>query len=341
MTSIRFYSSTDDHFQFSNYYPTKIVIKGITYPSSEHYYQSQKFIYDGASKRSIEYGMIVTTAKTPNISRELASQKIKGGYKWRTDLNEIIRQHRDVMIDKDWDARKDNVMRKVVYQKFVQHENLRKILLETGNRELIEASPRDSYWGEGKNKNGLNMLGTILMEVRYLLSRGTHPLHSPTTTSFWVIPGVLLSSAYPSDQDAKERNKMMKNIVKSGVEAIVDLMESSEKENLDEYQLPPNFFYTNIPIKDRGVIADDALRCVVKGILLLIVNKKGVLVHCFGGKGRTGTVATALLCELYDISASESIKTFTDLFKTRENKGKRGLNLLTAPQRNQLMRMYP
>jgi len=38
-------------------------------------------------------------------------------------------------------------------------------LLQSGNRELIEDSWRDSYWGWGPNKDGENYLGKLWMEV--------------------------------------------------------------------------------------------------------------------------------------------------------------------------------
>jgi predicted NAD-dependent protein-ADP-ribosyltransferase YbiA (DUF1768 family) len=41
-----------------------------------------------------------------------------------------------------------------------------KCLLETGDREIIENSPVDSYWGIGPDGRGENMVGKILMRLR-------------------------------------------------------------------------------------------------------------------------------------------------------------------------------
>ena len=55
------------------------------------------------------------------------------------------------------------------------NEEIRRRLLETGDRVLVEASPRDKIWGVGfgeqralemKQKWGLNLLGIALMETR-------------------------------------------------------------------------------------------------------------------------------------------------------------------------------
>ena len=76
-----------------------------------------------------------------------------------------------------WDAKRDEVMRTGVRAKFVQHPELRKQLLETGDRMIGEADARDLYWGIGtsvtseKSKHpekwrGQNKMGKLLMELR-------------------------------------------------------------------------------------------------------------------------------------------------------------------------------
>jgi ribA/ribD-fused uncharacterized protein len=66
----------------------------------------------------------------------------------------------------DWDAVKVGVMRDLLRAKAEQHEYVRRKLLGTGDRELIEDSWRDSYWGWGPNRDGQNELGKLWMEVR-------------------------------------------------------------------------------------------------------------------------------------------------------------------------------
>ena len=41
---------------------------------------------------------------------------------------------------------KDDIMREVVYAKFTQNEDIKKVLLATGNRPLIEHTTKDRYW---------------------------------------------------------------------------------------------------------------------------------------------------------------------------------------------------
>ena len=74
-----------------------------------------------------------------------------------------------------WDEKKFEIVVNGNRQKFCQNETLKKLLLETEGRELIEASPMDRIWGIGfgkknapKNKHrwGKNLLGKALMQVR-------------------------------------------------------------------------------------------------------------------------------------------------------------------------------
>ena len=50
--------------------------------------------------------------------------------------------------------------------KFKTHADLRQKLLETGKAQLVEHTPRDSYWGDGGNGTGKNRLGILLKKVR-------------------------------------------------------------------------------------------------------------------------------------------------------------------------------
>ena len=166
-----FYSETKGDFrEFSNYFGKKqdknykLVIDGKNWQTTEHYFQSQKF-------SDTCYSEIIRNAKTPNIARILALQKTGGGYKWRTDLNPIIIESKEkgIKIREDWEEIKEEIMYKTVKEKFLQNEHLKAKLLGTENTPIIEESPRDSFWGIGKDKKGLNKLGKIIEKIRYEL----------------------------------------------------------------------------------------------------------------------------------------------------------------------------
>ncbi|KAF3914427.1 hypothetical protein ABW21_db0209872 [Orbilia brochopaga] len=77
--------------------------------------------------------------------------------------------------DDIWKEKRYEIVYQANYLKFTQNEKLKVQLLETGNRELVEASPLDKIWGVGygaanapnnRTRWGLNLLGKALMEVR-------------------------------------------------------------------------------------------------------------------------------------------------------------------------------
>lgn len=57
-------------------------------------------------------------------------------------------------------------MKEALTAKFSQYESLKELLLSTNDSILIEHTNNDSYWGDGGNGTGKNMLGKLLMEVR-------------------------------------------------------------------------------------------------------------------------------------------------------------------------------
>jgi ribA/ribD-fused uncharacterized protein len=54
---------------------------------------------------------------------------------------------------------KDDLMRQALLAKFTQHPDLCAMLLRTGDARIVEHAPGDSYWGDGGDGSGKNMLG--------------------------------------------------------------------------------------------------------------------------------------------------------------------------------------
>lgn len=79
--------------------------------------------------------------------------------------------------DSVWTERRFQIVVEGNLAKFSQNEDLRHFLLSTGDKILVEASPKDTIWGIGFDEfapeatnpalwNGENLLGFALMEVR-------------------------------------------------------------------------------------------------------------------------------------------------------------------------------
>jgi ribA/ribD-fused uncharacterized protein len=77
--------------------------------------------------------------------------------------------------DKKWYQAREHVVENGSYHKFKHDEEMKAMLLETGDRELVEASPFDKIWGIGFDEKhaertrkhwGLNLLGKALTRAR-------------------------------------------------------------------------------------------------------------------------------------------------------------------------------
>ena len=75
-----------------------------------------------------------------------------------------------------WDNVPDNYMQEGLIAKFTQNHELGEFLKSTGNSTLVEANPKDKYWGVGlalQDKNiwiknkwvGQNKLGKLLSHI--------------------------------------------------------------------------------------------------------------------------------------------------------------------------------
>ena len=53
-----------------------------------------------------------------------------------------------------------------IYEKFKQNKDIQKLLLDTGDCEIVEETTKENYWGCGPLKDGTNYFGKILCQVR-------------------------------------------------------------------------------------------------------------------------------------------------------------------------------
>ena len=141
--TIYFYSIREKYGCFSNFSPHGFELDNLYWSTSEHYFQAQKFPQTQDAEQ-------IRFVKTPKEAAKMGRERTRS-------------------LRRDWQQVKDDIMRKAVLRKFETHADIQQILLDTGDAEIIENSPIDSYWGCGKDGSGKNMLGKILMEVREIL----------------------------------------------------------------------------------------------------------------------------------------------------------------------------
>ncbi len=137
---ILFYSVNERYGCFSNFSSHGVRLKGEWWPTSEHYFQAQKFV-------GTEHEEAIRLAKTPRKAADMGRERSRP-------------------LRRDWEHVKDQVMLDALREKFRTHEDIRAILLDTGDEALVENAPGDYYWGIGADGSGKNMLGRLLMQVR-------------------------------------------------------------------------------------------------------------------------------------------------------------------------------
>ncbi|KAI9796465.1 MAG: hypothetical protein M1833_006133 [Piccolia ochrophora] len=89
-------------------------------------------------------------------------------------IKQLGRQIPD-FVESEWHEHRFSIVVDANLLKFTQDPRLKKLLLDTGDKALVEASPRDRIWGIGFGKKnapaqrarwGQNLLGKALMEAR-------------------------------------------------------------------------------------------------------------------------------------------------------------------------------
>ncbi|WP_422909409.1 NADAR family protein [Pseudomonas sp. MAC6] len=145
MQEIRFYRANEKPYgALSNLYKREVLFEDVVYPTSEHAYQAGK-----PRKEAVRDWILAAP------SPALVAMAAHGLYWWD--------------IRPGWSKVKFERMRAILLAKFTQHEDLKALLLSTGEARLVESATVDNEvnrtWGEVNGK-GKNMLGVLLMEVR-------------------------------------------------------------------------------------------------------------------------------------------------------------------------------
>jgi len=141
----------------SQWYPAPFEIDDVLYHTAEHFMMAEK------ARLFEDHGTLAEILKTKNPSHAKKFGRSVQNFdsdKWKDHCSQIVINGN--------------------FGKFEQNAPLKKFLLTTGDRVLVEASPQDRIWGIGMGQddplvtdptkwNGQNLLGYALMEVRSLL----------------------------------------------------------------------------------------------------------------------------------------------------------------------------
>lgn len=144
-----------EFYVLSNFSAFKLIWKGILFDTSEQAYHWEKFVDHPSVQEQI-----------------LRTQSAHDAFKTANYLSSFKLP--------DWDDIKLEVMKEILQAKVAQHEYVRRKLLETGDRELVEDSWRDDFWGVGPNGDGKNWLGRLWMQIRDAIKEDVADAKHPT-----------------------------------------------------------------------------------------------------------------------------------------------------------------
>lgn len=132
--------------------------------------------------------------------------------------------------------------------------------------------------------------------------------YTPLARSYWVQPGKLLAGAYPGSRNAAETIHNLTRLLDAGIRVIVNLMEADEVDHDGNLFRPYDEEFVRlgksvgvditvkrIPVRDLSVPTPATMNKILDRIDAAIDSSKPVYVHCWGGRGRTGTVVGCYL----------------------------------------------
>lgn len=156
---ICFHSPEDPYNWLSNWYFSDFVIDGFKYSSMEQFMMHQKAL------------LFKDSCVAEKIMKTSDFKKIKSlGRKVQNFKESVWIQNREIIVIKGLTA------------KFTQNEDLKELLLNTGDETLVECAVKDKIWGIGLSLSdekrldqtkwkGQNLLGNCLMTVRSTLRK--------------------------------------------------------------------------------------------------------------------------------------------------------------------------
>lgn len=130
----------------------------------------------------------------------------------------------------------------------------------------------------------------------------------PFARSYWVLPGRLLAGHFPGSPDPDEEQGKLEGLLDAGIRFVVNLMEVHERDHEGKLFSP---YWDRIghlgrergwevethrfPVPDLGIPSREEMVRILDALDGALETGRPAYVHCWGGKGRTGTVVGCYL----------------------------------------------
>jgi hypothetical protein len=168
----------------------------------------------------------------------------------------------------------------------------------------------------------------------------------PSNRSYWVIPGRLLAGYYPGDRNKTVMDIKLNALLDCGIRTFINLMEPGEVDH-DGLEFNPyeeklvglaairglKVSIYRHPVRDMGVPTREEMRQILDRIDESLLRGLPVYVHCWGGRGRTGTVVGCWHAR-HSLGQGREILEIIRQLRKKDEKGN-----LPSPETEQQIRM--
>lgn len=185
---------------FSQWHPSLFELKGVKFTSCEQFMMfckaklfkddkiandilninhSEKIYYNNKGEETHREPSVINDFYNGKISKEkiLSNNDLRKEWdSYQKEIKQLGRKVKDYNEDL-WVKHRESYVGRGNYEKFTQNKELKKILIDTGNKIIVEANPYDSIWANKLKESdpnstspskwkGLNLLGKILTNLR-------------------------------------------------------------------------------------------------------------------------------------------------------------------------------
>ncbi len=135
--------------------------------------------------------------------------------------------------------------------------------------------------------------------------------------SYWLVEDKILAGPYPYNPGAEKPLEFLHFLKAEGIDSFVDL---TEEDELTPYfkHLDDSIHYHRFPIEDYSICSHELMRTIQDHLKSELAAGRKIYLHCFGGIGRTGTVAGVFLVESGHTGV-EALQELALLFKSSSN----------------------
>lgn len=167
-------------------------------------------------------------------------------------------------------------------------------------------------------------------------------LSVPIPDSYWLVQGQLLAGEYPGSYEIARARAKLELILAAGILSFVDLTEPSEPltpyaDLLGELERGIECRYNRLSIRDGCVPPRLRMSEILATIRRELSDSRPVYVHCWGGIGRTGTVAGCWLVE-HGLSPDEALD---QIHVLRRRVPDRGMPSPETEEQREFVRSWP